>query len=415
MFDFSTINRIVDTFSISVKAPAMYFNNEYTMPVVNSPDIDYSEILEYAEFEEIINFMREYSGETKEVCRYYTENLFIYLLIKIDQNDNKSGFIVSGPFIPYTYEDIFAKDKLSSSNSSVHKRLKADNVIKNYQVLSESRISKLGHLLKLICSTEENVWYSMQHKSFGKQYEDKESNIHYVDVDNSSLEDINKKRIKFFYMLKNKVIRGDSENITDFIRDYSELISDQDTNVAALQKSKYKAVIILTVACVFVFETNAYYDKIINTFKSYLTSLLKAESGREVFIKTSHTLETLIHLATSNLSNNYSLHVNRVMQYLKAHFTEKHTLKRLSDYVGLSEVYLSALIKKETGMSFLEIINSIRVEEGKNLLLFTNKSIYEISHTLGYTYQNHFNKIFKKATGMTPIEFRQNYGSNYMG
>ncbi len=82
------------------------------------------------------------------------------------------------------------------------------------------------------------------------------------------------------------------------------------------------------------------------------------------------------------------------------------TVKHLADQVNLSPGYLSDLLKKETGKNTQDQIHFYLIEEAKNFLLNTNKSVSEIAYALGFEYPQYFNKLFKKKTGKTPVEFR---------
>ena len=82
------------------------------------------------------------------------------------------------------------------------------------------------------------------------------------------------------------------------------------------------------------------------------------------------------------------------------------TVKYLADNVHLSPSYLSDLLKKETGKNAQEHIHFYLIEEAKNLLLNSEKNINEIAYNLGFEYPQYFNKLFKKRTGKTPMEYR---------
>lgn len=84
------------------------------------------------------------------------------------------------------------------------------------------------------------------------------------------------------------------------------------------------------------------------------------------------------------------------------------TVKYLADKVCLSPNYLSDLLKKETGINAQDLIHYHLIEESKNLLLSSNKSISDLSFSLGFEYPQYFSRFFKAKTGMTPIEFRNN-------
>ncbi len=82
------------------------------------------------------------------------------------------------------------------------------------------------------------------------------------------------------------------------------------------------------------------------------------------------------------------------------------TVKYLADKVHLSPSYLSDLLKKETGKNAQDHIHFYLIEEAKNLLLNSENNINEIAHNLGFEYPQYFNKLFKKKTGKTPLEYR---------
>ncbi len=104
--------------------------------------------------------------------------------------------------------------------------------------------------------------------------------------------------------------------------------------------------------------------------------------------------------------------VAQVEKILTAYFKVDHvglpTVKYLADRVNLSPNYLSDLLKKETGKNTQDHIHYHVIEEAKNILLNTNKSIGEIAYMLGFEYPQYFNKLFKQKTGKTPVEFRMN-------
>ncbi len=82
------------------------------------------------------------------------------------------------------------------------------------------------------------------------------------------------------------------------------------------------------------------------------------------------------------------------------------SVKFLSDNVHLSPSYLSDLLRKETGKNAQEHIHFYLIDEAKNLLLNSEKNVSEIAYDLGFEYPQYFNKLFKKKTGKTPMEYR---------
>ena len=83
------------------------------------------------------------------------------------------------------------------------------------------------------------------------------------------------------------------------------------------------------------------------------------------------------------------------------------TIKELGEKMGMSGHYLSELLKKETGQSAKSHLQSHIITNAKNLLLSTNNSVSQVAYILGFEYPQHFSKLFKLKTGVSPKEFRK--------
>lgn len=98
--------------------------------------------------------------------------------------------------------------------------------------------------------------------------------------------------------------------------------------------------------------------------------------------------------------------VGRALTYMKENFNRDLSLKTVADEVYVSTWYLSKLLKRETGDNFINILNGIRVEKAKKLLMDPRLKIYEIAGEVGFTDVPYFTKTFKKITGQTPLEYK---------
>ncbi len=83
------------------------------------------------------------------------------------------------------------------------------------------------------------------------------------------------------------------------------------------------------------------------------------------------------------------------------------TVSYCADKLFLSPNYLGDLLKKETGKSALEHIQLKLIEVAKEKIFDPGKSISDIAYELGFKYPQHFSRMFKKNTGLSPNEFRQ--------
>lgn len=77
-----------------------------------------------------------------------------------------------------------------------------------------------------------------------------------------------------------------------------------------------------------------------------------------------------------------------------------------ADELHLSANYFDDLIKKETGISAQGYIQTKVINLAKEKIFNLNKSISEVAYELSFKYPQHFNRLFKKKTGITPLEYR---------
>ncbi|OJZ06477.1 MAG: AraC family transcriptional regulator [Sphingobacterium sp. 40-24] len=77
-----------------------------------------------------------------------------------------------------------------------------------------------------------------------------------------------------------------------------------------------------------------------------------------------------------------------------------------ADELNLSTNYFGDLVKKETGISAQEYIQAKVINIAKERIFDVDKSISEIAYELGFKYPQHFTRLFKQKTGITPNEFR---------
>lgn|SRR5690554_2238447 len=82
------------------------------------------------------------------------------------------------------------------------------------------------------------------------------------------------------------------------------------------------------------------------------------------------------------------------------------TVTYFADELALSANYFGDLIKKETGNSAQEYIQNKIIEIAKNRVYGSSKTISEIAYEMGFKYPQHFNRLFKKHVGHTPLGFR---------
>jgi len=178
---------------------------------------------------------------------------------------------------------------------------------------------------------------------------------------------------------------------------------------------------------------NVYPSKI----KSVLSSALNLFITSEVLIKADHqvlneTLDSKIKsvLDSQNegelsenlrkfckeflsISNSFtigiSISIKKALEFIDHNYMNKMTLDDVANYVYLNSSYLSQLFKKEMGISFGEYLESIRLKHAKELIKNSNKPMSDIAEEVGFSSQNYFTRVFKKATSLSPAKYKERH------
>lgn len=108
-----------------------------------------------------------------------------------------------------------------------------------------------------------------------------------------------------------------------------------------------------------------------------------------------------------HFKSTFSYHVRKATDYIDYRYNEDITLSDLANYLKINKSYFCSILKKETGKTFTQVLNDVRIEKSKKLLLEENSSMLDIALAVGYNNQNYYNITFKKITGMTPMEYRK--------
>lgn len=122
-------------------------------------------------------------------------------------------------------------------------------------------------------------------------------------------------------------------------------------------------------------------------------------------------IDTLYQVIMKGLSDlggkRHSRIILQAVDYISQNYSGDINLETAAEYVNKSKNYFSYLFKKELGISFVEYLNKVRVEEAKKLLDTTDDKTYQISEKIGYSDYKYFSSVFKKLTGLSPIQYKK--------
>jgi AraC-like DNA-binding protein len=101
--------------------------------------------------------------------------------------------------------------------------------------------------------------------------------------------------------------------------------------------------------------------------------------------------------------------ISAIHEYLMSNYLEAMDLKRLAALVNMAEGSLCRFFRMNTGMTVFEYLNKIKIEFACKLLMDPDLNILEVCYDSGFNNLSHFNKQFKKITGLPPSEYRNQF------
>lgn len=99
--------------------------------------------------------------------------------------------------------------------------------------------------------------------------------------------------------------------------------------------------------------------------------------------------------------------LRQIEEDIREHYKENLTLKDMGKKYFVNSAYLGQTFKKQYGESFKDYLNRVRIEAAEELLLYSDKKIYEIAEEVGYKDMDYFINKFISLKGCTPAKFRR--------
>jgi transcriptional regulator GlxA family with amidase domain len=101
--------------------------------------------------------------------------------------------------------------------------------------------------------------------------------------------------------------------------------------------------------------------------------------------------------------------VKRAQEFIENHFRERITVDQLSDMFAMGRRSLERRFKKATSNTVTEYIQRVKIEAAKKSFETSRKNVEEIMDEVGYSDNKAFRSIFKRTTGLSPVEYKNRY------
>ena len=131
------------------------------------------------------------------------------------------------------------------------------------------------------------------------------------------------------------------------------------------------------------------------------------EAVRILDSKQEVTAEEAKHTYNENASGKLVIIAEEIKNYIEKHYKDELGIQDVAGVLNYSEAYFCKIFRQCFDKSFTTYLMEFRIGKAKELMMDLRYNIKDIGTEVGYRDSNYFSKIFKKAEGMTPTEFRQ--------
>ncbi len=328
---------------------------------------------------------------------YYCPLGLVFVASSIsDDSGNLVGGTIMGPLLMGDYNDVL-------SEMTDFMRSKAVLL----PALSTSKVTDLAVILSALTSYAAGVPHSRvgrfvyeQKKLLNTIYSAQEKFLN--DGENSVYPIETEKKLHAMICSHDK--SGAQELLNELL---GHIYCTNNFDLATIKTRVVELVVILSRATI---DAGADIREVFLSNTNYINEIEQFSSLEELSVWLNCIMHRFIAYSFDFTQVKHSNVVYKVMEYVKANYSQKISLDDIARHVYLSRSYLSSMFKEETGESLFSYINKVRVEKSKLFLLDNAISLVDISSLCGFDDQSYFTKVFKKFTGVSPKKYRDSRG-----
>jgi len=205
--------------------------------------------------------------------------------------------------------------------------------------------------------------------------------------------------------LLRRVRLGDKEGAKEVLNEILGKILFKNAGQIELIRARIlELAVVLSRAAV---EGRAELEMILGLNFEYIQELGKIKSIEELCIWVVKVLDRFTESVYENRNIKNVDIIRKTREFIRANYKKKIKLIDISKAIYLSPYYLSHIFKRETGVTLMEYLAKVRIEEAKYLLENTPLNTTRIAFEVGYSDQSYFCKVFKKIEGIPPYDYKK--------
>lgn len=198
---------------------------------------------------------------------------------------------------------------------------------------------------------------------------------------------------------------GSKDQFNEFFSAYIGPLGETALRSALIKNYIFVDVILATARLVN--ELGGEIDKIMPELNSIETIVANVRSVEQLREQAFAVLSMGLTYRDSRPTGQHQNLLRQAKEYIEQTYTDPDlALNHVAAHVNLSPSHFSSVFSQETGQTFKEYLTEIRINKAKELLRMTTLKSSDIGYQVGYNDPHYFSSVFKKNTGLSPIEFR---------
>ena len=182
---------------------------------------------------------------------------------------------------------------------------------------------------------------------------------------------------------------------------------EEGSNIERIKKRFTQTIYLISRS---VLEEYMEYKRIEELNLEYMRKLNMIYNREDIYLWLKDSIISLIEELKDTSSHKNNMVIYKIQKYIKENYTEKISLREISEKLNMSYNYLSYLFNNEMDMKFKDYLRKIRINKSMELLENSDFEINRIALDVGYANQSYFTKAFKRETGVTPKKYRLTKG-----
>ncbi len=312
------------------------------------------------------------------------------------------GALIAGPIMMEYPNELFVDNFMRKYHVPLDYKSTLFRYLQEIPLVGPTKVRHYGKLLFYISlSTLQNqIDILNQNRERTKQQSRISEAIHYSKSSHSHQYPYDKEK-----QLYSKVRSGDIIGAKELLNELlGHIFFSEGNNLDIIKSRTIELCSILSRAAV---EGGASMDQIFKTNNHFINELSAINNIDELSFWLLKVLDAFTEdVLNISQTQNKDL-METALHYIHKNYASNLSLAMVADQIHLNPTYLSTLFKKETGVSFTQYVNNIRINEAKHLLSSTNNSILNIAIGTGFEDQSYFCKVFKRSTNVTPTQYRK--------